>query len=85
MNFLFASPSSDDFIHLLKAWKFWLLGAVGGALILVLAPWLWQLSAERTEQSLQRSREIEFGMRMMMQDFAEMVPRPVRDIPLLAQ
>ena len=33
MNFLFASPSSDDFIHLLKAWKFWLLGAVGGALI----------------------------------------------------
>ena len=33
MNFLFASPSSDDFIHLLKAWKFWLLGAVVGALI----------------------------------------------------
>ena len=33
MNFLFASPSSDDFIHLLKAWKFWLLGAIVGALI----------------------------------------------------
>ncbi len=33
MNFLFTSPSSDDFIHLLKAWKFWLLGAVIGALI----------------------------------------------------
>ncbi len=33
MNFLFVSPSSDDFIHLLKAWKFWLLGAVVGALI----------------------------------------------------
>jgi type II secretion system protein J len=29
---------------------------------------------------LKRSREIEFGMRMMMQDFAEAVPRPVRDI-----
>ncbi len=33
MNFLFASPSSDDFISLLKAWKFWLFGAVVGALI----------------------------------------------------
>jgi len=33
MNFLFASPSSDDFIRLLKAWKFWLLGAIVGALI----------------------------------------------------
>jgi general secretion pathway protein J len=39
-----------------------------------------RISAERTEESLQRSREIEFGMRMMMQDFAQMVPRPVRDI-----
>jgi general secretion pathway protein J len=39
-----------------------------------------RISAERTEESLKRSREIEFGMRMMMQDFAEMVPRPVRDI-----
>jgi len=33
MNFLFAPPSSDDFIRLLKAWKFWLLSAVAGALI----------------------------------------------------
>jgi general secretion pathway protein J len=39
-----------------------------------------RMSAERTEKSMQRSREIEFGMRMMMQDFAEMAPRPVRDI-----
>jgi general secretion pathway protein J len=39
-----------------------------------------RISAERTEESLKRSREIEFGMRMMMQDFAEAVPRPVRDI-----
>jgi len=42
-----------------------------------------RISAERTEESLKRSREIEFGMRMMMQDFAEAVPRPVRD--MLAQ
>ncbi len=33
MNFLFAPPSSDDFVRLLKAWKFWLLGAVAGALV----------------------------------------------------
>jgi type II secretion system protein J len=39
-----------------------------------------RISAERTEESLQRSREIEFGMRVMAQDFAETVPRPVRDI-----
>jgi general secretion pathway protein J len=39
-----------------------------------------RISAERTEESLQRSREIEFGMRMIMQDFAQVVPRPVRDI-----
>ena len=39
-----------------------------------------RISAERTEESLKRSREIEFGMRMMMQDFAQMVPRPVRDM-----
>ena len=39
-----------------------------------------RISAERTEESLKRSREIEFGMRLMMQDFAEAVPRPVRDI-----
>ena len=39
-----------------------------------------RISAERTEESLKRSREIEFGMRVMTQDFAEMAPRPVRDI-----
>jgi general secretion pathway protein J len=39
-----------------------------------------RISAERTEESLKRSREIEFGMRMMVQDIAETVPRPVRDI-----
>src|SRR6195256_2222878 len=38
-----------------------------------------RISAERTEESLKRSREIEFGMRMMVQDFAQAVPRPVRD------
>jgi general secretion pathway protein J len=39
-----------------------------------------RISAERTEESLKRSREIEFGVHMMVQDFAEAVPRPVRDI-----
>jgi general secretion pathway protein J len=39
-----------------------------------------RISAERTEESLKRSREIEFGMRVMVEDFAEAVPRPVRDI-----
>ena len=39
-----------------------------------------RISAERTEESLKRSREIEFGMRMMVQDIAETVPRPIRDI-----
>ncbi len=39
-----------------------------------------RISAERTEESLQRSREIEFGMRMLVQDVAQTVPRPVRDI-----
>jgi len=39
-----------------------------------------RISAQRTEESMKRSREIEFGMRMMVQDFAESVPRPVRDI-----
>ncbi|MEA3196270.1 MAG: ral secretion pathway protein [Gammaproteobacteria bacterium] len=39
-----------------------------------------RISAERTEESLKRSREIEFGMRMMVQDLAQTVPRPVRDI-----
>ena len=38
-----------------------------------------RISAERTEEALQRSREIEFGMRVVVMDFAQMVPRPVRD------
>jgi len=39
-----------------------------------------RISAERTEESLQRSREIEFGVRMIVQDLAQAVPRPVRDV-----
>jgi prepilin-type N-terminal cleavage/methylation domain-containing protein len=39
-----------------------------------------RISAEHTEESLKRAREIEFGMRVMVQDIAETVPRPVRDI-----
>jgi general secretion pathway protein J len=39
-----------------------------------------RISAERTEEALKRSREIEFGMRMMVQDFAQLAPRPVRDM-----
>lgn len=38
-----------------------------------------RISAERTEESLQRTREIEFGMHVLLQDFAQLVPRPVRD------
>ena len=38
-----------------------------------------RISAERTEESLKRSREIEFGMRVLVMDFAQMMPRPVRD------
>ena len=38
-----------------------------------------RISAERSEEAMKRSREIEFGMRMMVMDFAQMVPRPVRD------
>lgn len=33
MSWIFSSPSLDDLIHLLKAWKFWALGAIIGALI----------------------------------------------------
>jgi general secretion pathway protein J len=39
-----------------------------------------RISAERAEDSLKRSREIEFGMRIMVADFAQIVPRPVRDM-----
>jgi general secretion pathway protein J len=38
-----------------------------------------RISAERTEESLSRSREIEFGMRVLAMDFAQLAPRPVRD------
>jgi general secretion pathway protein J len=38
-----------------------------------------RISAERAQQSLQRTREIEFGLRVITQDFAEAAPRPVRD------
>ncbi len=38
-----------------------------------------RISAERTEVSLQRTREIEFGMRFLVMDFAQLMPRPVRD------
>src|SRR5512133_3649450 len=33
MSSLFSPPSPDDLIRLLKAWKFWVLGAVVGALV----------------------------------------------------
>jgi hypothetical protein len=33
MTTLFSPPSSDDLIRLLKAWKFWILGAAVGALL----------------------------------------------------
>ena len=33
MNFLFSSPSLDDLIRLLKAWRFWVLGAIIGSAI----------------------------------------------------
>ena len=38
-----------------------------------------RISAERTEESMKRSREIEFGMRVLVMDFTQLVPRPVRD------
>lgn len=33
MDFLLTSPSLDDLIRLLKAWRFWMLGAIIGAMI----------------------------------------------------
>jgi len=33
MNYLLASPSLEDLIRLLKAWRFWMFGAILGALI----------------------------------------------------
>jgi prepilin-type N-terminal cleavage/methylation domain-containing protein len=38
-----------------------------------------RISAERTEESITRSREIEFGMRVLVMDFAQMTAHPVRD------
>jgi len=33
MNYLLTPPSLDDLIRLLKAWRFWMLGAIFGALL----------------------------------------------------
>jgi hypothetical protein len=33
MSWLFSPPSVDDLVHILKAWRFWLLGALAGALL----------------------------------------------------
>ena len=33
MNFILTPPSLDDLIHLLKAWRFWMLGAILGAIL----------------------------------------------------
>lgn len=33
MSWLFSHPSVDDLIRVLKAWRFWLLGALAGALL----------------------------------------------------
>ena len=38
-----------------------------------------RISAEHSEEALKRSREIEFGMRVLVMDFAQTAPRPVRD------
>src|SRR5512133_1109418 len=43
MNFLLASPSIEDLIRLLRAWRFWMLGAIlgvsiGAALYYVVPP-----------------------------------------------
>jgi len=37
------------------------------------------VAALRAKESLDRTREIEFGLRIMAQDFAQAVPRPIRD------
>ena len=33
MNYIFIPPSLDDLIHLLKAWRFWVAGALIGAVL----------------------------------------------------
>jgi capsular polysaccharide biosynthesis protein len=35
MNFIFSTPTLEDLIRLLRAWRFWVLGAMAGALIAV--------------------------------------------------
>lgn len=37
MNFIFSTPTLEDLIRLLRAWRFWVLGAMAGALIAVAA------------------------------------------------
>lgn len=37
MNFIFSTPTLEDLIRLLRAWRFWVLGAMAGALISVAA------------------------------------------------
>jgi general secretion pathway protein J len=38
-----------------------------------------RISAARAQESMARTREIEFGLRIMLQDLAQAVPRPIRD------
>ena len=38
-----------------------------------------RISAERAMQSQARTREIEFGMRIMVQDISQTAPRPIRE------
>jgi len=38
-----------------------------------------RISAERAEESQKRTREIEFGIRIMFQDIAQIAPRPIRE------
>jgi general secretion pathway protein J len=38
-----------------------------------------RISAERAQESMKRTREIEFGLRVLVADFAQAAPRPVRD------
>jgi general secretion pathway protein J len=38
-----------------------------------------RISAERAQESMKRTREIEFGLRVLVADFAQAAPRSVRD------
>ena len=42
-----------------------------------------RISAQRTEESQARTREIEFGIRVMAQDFAQVAPRPAGEAATL--